>query len=241
MKKKTIVQISLLTTTLLLNTGCFFGYFGEQIMVPKERPNLSQITQAVPLSTPHVSNTSTILTECSDDVSVVSNCNKGRIQANELKPKQQAISGGEVHNLRSIQGEPITIIEHTNGFIFPQYGKKTIILQMFGKNCPHCIKEIPDLNTLRNNYRKDIEIIALQVEDKMSTTEAKTLISKNKIHYPIISGESATNLQYSVQNTYGWTGILPFTMIIKNGVTEFTYPGTVPYAEIHHDLQSILK
>ena len=231
MKKTKIVQISLLTTTLLLNTGCFFGYFGEQIMVPIEKPTSTQST-AIP---------NLAVVECTEDVNLVSNCNKGRIQPEELKAKKEVTSEGEVHNLKSIQGQPITVVERSNGFVFPQYNNKIIILEMFGKNCHHCIEEMPTLNKLRNNYRKNIEIISIHVEDKMSPTEAKNLIRKNKIHYPIIPGDTATNLQYSIQNTYGWTGILPFTMVIKNGLTEFTYPGTVSYNELNSDLRSILR
>ncbi|MBU1684608.1 TlpA family protein disulfide reductase [Patescibacteria group bacterium] len=240
MKKTTIVQISLLTATLLLNTGCFFGYFGEQIMVPIEKPSTGYATQSVPMAIPSLTSSS-IAVECTDSINAISNCNKGRIRPEELKQKRQVTSGGEVHNLKSIQGQPITIIEHSNGFVFPQYPNKIILLEMFGKNCSHCIKEMPTMNKLRRIYRKDLEVIAIQVEDQMSPSEAKSLIQRHKIHYPIIPGDTATNLQYSVQNTYGWTGILPFTMVIKNGVTEFTYPGSVSYDELNSDIRSILK
>lgn len=228
MRKRTIVKLSILSTTLLLNTGCFFGYFGGQIMVPKEKPQTA-LAASAPIA------------ECSDDVNAVSSCNKAPISPTELKPKQQTATGGEVHNLKSIQGQPITILERSNGFIFPQYANKIIILEMFGKSCPHCIHEIPTLNKIRSKYRKDVEVIAVQVEDQMSPLEAKSLINKHKIHYPIISGDTATNLQYSIQNTYGWSGILPYTMIIKNGVTEFIYRGTATYEEFDSDIQSLIE
>lgn len=240
MKKTTIVQISLITTTLLLNTGCFFGYFGDKIMVPIEKPTIARTTQSVPVAMPNLTTMSTP-EECTDTLTTISNCNKGRIRPEELKPKKQVTSRGEVYNLKSIQGQPITIIERSNGFIFPQYPNKTIILEMFGKNCYYCINEIPILNKLRSKYRKNVEVIAIQVEGRMSPNEARSLLRRHKIHYPIIPGEIATNLQYNVQNTYGWTGILPFTMVIKNGITEFTYPGTVSYNEIHHDVRSLLR
>ena len=235
--KYRVIKTSILTTLLLTHTGCFFGYF-ENPLVPIEKPIQKRTyteTDSSPVNV--VFSTSTV--ECTNDNS--SNCNKPPVRPDELKPKIKTSSGGEVHKLRSIQGKNITIVEQPNGFIFPQYKNKIIVLEMFGKNCPHCIKEIPTLNKIRGKYRGKIEIIAVQVEDRMSTSEANRLIRRHKIHYPIVPGESATNLQYNIQNTYGWTGILPFTMIIKNGVTEFTYPGTITYNEIRSDIHSILQ
>lgn len=264
-KKSTIIQASLLTATLLLNSGCFFGYFSDQIVPSKQESTTTiansvhqpihvtrtipepVITKSIPVQTREMVRYNPIqsiaepILECSDDINAVNNCDKGLIPTAELQPAKQTSSGGEVHKLRSIQGKTVTIIEKSNGFVFPEYANKTVILEMFGKKCPHCIKEMPILNKLRSKYRGNVEIIAIQVEDKMSPSEAKKLIRRHKIHYPIIPGDRATNLQYNIQSTYGWTGILPFTMVIQNGVTEFTYPGEFSYNEINRDLRSIIK
>jgi len=237
--KTRIIQTSIFTIVLLTNTGCFFGYF-ENPLVPIEKPTQNRTfteTSATPVSVSF--STPTPRVECTNDIT--SNCNKAPIQPTELRPKMQTSSGGEVHKLRSIQGKRITIVEHSNGFIFPEYKNKVIVLEMFGKKCPHCIKEMPTLNKLRSKYRGKLEVIAVQVEDRMSSSEANSLIRRHKIHYPIIAGETATNLQYNIQNTYGWTGILPFTMVIKNGVTEFTYPGEVSYKELNSNIHSIIR
>ena len=236
--KKRIIQASILTTVMFTHTGCFFGYF-ENPLVPVEKPNQTTYTQPNTQAVNVVFNTPAPTVECTDDIT--SNCNKPPVQPNELKPKLQTSTGGEVHKLRSIQGEPITIVERSNGFIFPNHQNKIIILEMFGKKCPHCIKEMPTFNKLKRKYRSNVEVIAIQVEERMSSSEAKSLIRRHKIRYPLIAGETATNLQYNIQNTYGWTGILPFTMVIKNGVTEFTYPGEVSYNELNNDITSILR
>jgi len=236
MKKTTILQASILTTTLFLNTGCFLGYLGNQTMEPIQPTEPITYTQQ-PVMVAEPSILSTPQVECTDDET--SSCTKERINIKELQPKVQTPSGGEVHNLRSFQGQTITILERSNGFVFPQYRNKTVILEMFGKNCSHCIKEMPIFNKIRSRARGAVEVIAVQVEDKMSPSEAKSLIRRHAIHYPIIAGDSATNLQYKIQTTYGWTGILPFTLVIKNGVTEFTYAGEVSYNEINRDLKSL--
>jgi thiol-disulfide isomerase/thioredoxin len=233
MKKVNTLQAFILTTTLFLNSGCFLGYFDspkvevQKIIEPiTEQPKIS-----IPLSLP-----TALSVECTDDIN--SPCQKAPISPKELKAPNMS-KQGEVHKLRSIQGKHITIVERKTGFIFPQYKNKVVILQMFGKNCSHCIKEIPVMRKIYQKYRNKLEIIAVQVEDKMTSREAKRLIQKYHIKYPIIPGDDATNLQYNIQSTYGWTGVLPYTLVIRNGLTEFTYLGEVSYKEINRDIRSI--
>lgn len=251
--KKRMVQTSILVTVMFTHTGCFFGYFnGPKVSVEKpvqenfvQKNSVQEVvdektfsqTSSAPVKV--VFSAPTPKGECTDGTT--SNCNKPPVKEEELKPKIETPSGGEVHKLKSIQGKSITVVERSNGFIFPEYKNKIIILEMFGKKCPHCIKEMPTLNKLRRKYRGKLEVIAIQVENRMGKSEANRLIKRHKIHYPIIPGETATNLQYNIQNTYGWTGILPFTMVVKNGVTELSYKGRVSYREINRDIRTILK
>jgi thiol-disulfide isomerase/thioredoxin len=244
-KKTVLTKISILTAVLFLNTGYVFGLFGDKPQVQPTQSNKKivppkKVTQIMPTSSVQAPSLMQVAPECTDDLN--SPCNKGLIETKALKPKQVVTKiGGEVHILRSIQGQKITIVERPTGYVFPEFRNKIVILEMFGKNCSHCIKEMPIMNRLRRQYRNNLEIVALQVEGQMSPLQANALIRRHKIGYPVISGETATNLQYHVQNTFGWTGILPFIMVIKNGVTEFTYRGSVTYNEINNDIRSILN
>jgi thiol-disulfide isomerase/thioredoxin len=240
-KGNIMIKISILIATMLLNTGCVFGLFGDK---PEVQPTqkTKKITQVMPTSSVPSPSLMIIAPECSDDLNSNSTCQKKLVKTQELKAKQIVTKrGGEVHKLKSIQGQTITIVERPTGYVFPEFRNKIVILEMFGKNCSHCIKEMPIMNKLHKRYRNYLEIVALQVEDKMSPLQSNALIRRHKISYPIISGETATNLQYHVQSTFGWTGILPFIMVIKNGITEFTYSGQVDYNEINNDIRSILR
>jgi len=191
-----------------------------------------------PTSVHALSPATKIPTECTDEPNNLNGCQKKLISPKEVKIKKR---NGAVHHLRSIQGKNITIIERPTGYLFPQFRNKIVILEMFGQNCSHCIKEMAVLNRLRRKYRHNLEIVALQVEGRMSKRQANRLLRRHRIHYPIIPGQTATELQYQVQTTYGWTGILPFIMVIKDGVTEFTYRGEVNYNRINKDIRSLLR
>lgn len=244
-KRIRLTHISLLTVVFFLHTGCS-GSLG--LLGGDESPKAVAPVAQKPIMTPKAVNTApnpsamVIAPECSDEVSTNSACNKELVKKQELKPKKIVTkTGGEVHKLRSIQGQGITIVERSNGYYFPEFKGKIVLLEMFGKNCSHCIKEMPILNKLRQQYRGNLEIVALQVEDAMSPMQANAMLKRHKISYPVISGDTATNLQYHVQDTFGWTGILPFMMLIKDGVTEYTYKGQVTYNELNNDIRSLLK
>ena len=245
-----LLQSTLLTVMLFTQTGCFFGLFDEE---PSQ--SLIQITPTIQTSTtiqmetptpvvekvtpPVATKPQTPYVECTDEVD--SGCQKELIEPEELVPQKLAQVDKQIHKLKSIQGHNITIEERSTGYIFPEFQDRIVVLEMFGKNCSHCIKEMPTMRKLKRRYPNHIEIIALQVEGKMSKREATRLLKRHKITYPIISGESAKALQFHVQSTFGWTGILPFIMVIKDGVTEFTYRGEVSYNRINKDILSLLK
>jgi len=179
--------------------------------------------------------------ECQDNIieEQKSNCDRGLISEDELKNSKH--KNGNVHTLKSIRGKTIHIIERPTGFIFPEYKGKVILLEFFGKDCPHCLNQLPVIKKIRDRYKGKLEVIAIQAQRRMSLDEAKNYINGHMIRYPIIEGEDAIDLQHFVQKTYEWRGILPYTLVVKDGVTEFFYAGEVDYKDIKKDLDSIIK
>jgi thiol-disulfide isomerase/thioredoxin len=224
MKKNTIISGFILSTTMMVNTGCMSSFTGDN-----KKPNVVYKKEYKEYKNPDV--------ECNDDLTLKkSDCDRGTISEEELTHKPR---NGENHTLRSIRGKVIHIVERPNGFLFPEYNNKVIILEMFGKDCPHCLKQLPIIEEIRRRYRGKLEVIAIQAQDRMDRDTARAYINGHKIRYPIIEGDDATNLQYFIQETYGWRGILPYTLIIKDGVTEFAYSGEVNYEDIRKDIDSL--
>jgi len=149
-------------------------------------------------------------------------------------------SAGESHQLKTVQGSFLTVQERSNGFVFPQYQGKIVLLQIFGQDCPYCFKEIPIISRVKQKYARNLQIIAIQAQDTMSKQTASRLIQSYQINYPIVDKNEATNLLHFMQTTYGWTGILPYMLIIKNGVTEYSFPGEVSYQELDKAVKSLL-
>ena len=162
----------------------------------------------------------------------------------EMLPRQEIITppstAGESYQLKTVQGTTIAIQERSNGFVFPQYRNKVVLLQIFGQHCEYCLKEMPTIAQAQQRYAGSLQIVAVQAQEPMSQSTASMLIQQYQMNYPIIDKEEAIELLYFLQQTYGWTGILPYTLLIKNGVTEFSFFGEVSSQELNEAIQSLI-
>jgi len=147
---------------------------------------------------------------------------------------------GDYHQLKTVQGKLISVQERSNGLFFPQYSDKIILLQVFGQHCPYCLQEMPTLRRLQQQYAGNVQIIALQAQEPMDQSTASMLIQQYQMHYPVIDKEEATDLLFFLQQTFEWTGILPYTLIIKDGAVEYPFFGETSYQEIDEAIQSLL-
>jgi thiol-disulfide isomerase/thioredoxin len=230
MNRKKIISIATILTLAMTNTGCVQKYFyGDKNK--EKRVEDKKIIQTLPNETSNV--------ECIDEIKPEkNNCNRGIISG---KNPNTTITQGETHTLKSIRGKTIHIIKTPKGYNFPEYKGKVILLEMFGKDCPHCLNQIHSIKKIRNRYKGKLEVIAIQSQDRMSKFTARNYINKYGIKYPIIEGEDAVNLQRDVQETFKWIGILPYTLIIKNGIVGYIHAGEVPYEKLQKDIKELFQ
>jgi len=151
-------------------------------------------------------------------------------------------SNGVAHQLTSLQGETITIIENGNiGFDFPQFQGKIIIFEIFGKDCEYCLEEAPIINRIKREFSGRVEVVAIQAQGRIPPSLASTMLSQQNINYPVIEGDDAKELLRFLAETYGWTGILPYILLVKDGTTEHTFPdGGVGYEELKESIENLL-
>jgi len=142
--------------------------------------------------------------------------------------------------MQTIQGPKLTVGIHPTGFIFPNYRGKVVLLQIFGKECPHCMNEMPVINQLRAKYRDRFQVVAVQAQDPMSRQESSQIINRFQMYYPIIEKNSANDILVALKQTYNWRGILPYGLLIKNGIVEYTYSGETTDEEVQ-EMDEIIR
>jgi len=180
-------------------------------------------------------------TGCTSNLILTDTNQEVRVQHQQREIIQhQPIQADNYHQLKTIQGPVITVGTRRNGFTFPQYPGKVVLLQIFGKECPYCFEELPVIANIHRQYAQKLNIVAIQAQDPMSKNTASRLINRFQMYYPIIERDNASELLLFLSNTYGWTGILPYTLLIKNGVTEYSFSGQVDKRELEEAVRSLI-
>ena len=132
---------------------------------------------------------------------------------------------GKIRQMKTVQGDIITVREHSRGFSFPQYQGKIVLVQIFGKDCPYCFEEMPTVNKIQYTYRDKLSVIGIQGQPPMTKEEAVNLIREHDMNYPIIDQDEARSILVFLRDVYDWRGILPYILLIKNGQIEQVFQG----------------
>ncbi len=93
---------------------------------------------------------------------------------------------------------------------------KIIFLKVFGWDCQYCKKEIPQLINLKNNLDNSFKIIAIEAE-KHTNEESLKYIKKYGINYDIVNGNNQKRFYDYLKSNYGWSGLIPLTIILGKG------------------------
>ena len=152
----------------------------------------------------------------------------------------QYIPQSKYRQMKTVQGGSITVGEHERGFEFPQYKGKIVLLELFGKNCHYCFEEMPTITKLQSAYQDRISVIGIQSAPPMAEGEAQRLIQQHNMNYPIVDQDEAKSILIYLRDVYGWMGILPYILLIKDGQIEQVFQGADhSFAEISEGIQDI--
>jgi len=91
---------------------------------------------------------------------------------------------------------------------------KIVFLKVFGWDCNFCMKEVPELIKLKRSIPEEFDVIAIEAQEH-SADESKKFIEKYGINYPIVLGKNQEDFYRYLQQQYGWTGIIPLTIVIS--------------------------
>ena len=188
-------------------------------------------------------------------ISLLSGCSdKEKIDENIVVKKTETIKEHKVENkkpknftfhLKTSTGKEIKIITTQKGWKFEGAENKVVLVDFFGTWCPPCKAEIPHLNHIRKQLKKDFEIIGIDVGNRGGgATDADKLtafIKKFNIKYPVTTGADNGKLFGAVSNL-NENGSIPF-MILFNKKGEFVqyYIGMTPEEMLMEDIKQAIK
>ena len=149
-------------------------------------------------------------------------------------------SPSKEENLPLLKGQKVTNFKgeflNKNNFELSDFYDNIIILDFWYKNCPPCIKSIPQLNNIYKKYKsKNIKLFGINDVDVDSISRENLLpfIKNMKIMYPTIK------VNQTVSNNFKVKGYPTFYIINKKGEVQYSKLGYSEFLE--KEVDSVLK
>ena len=148
--------------------------------------------------------------------------NKDEILSNVDKEVDKVVTKKRVeifhpdYTFKAIDGTKLEVDVEDNAFHIKGLEGKTVFFKIFGWDCEFCQKEIPQLIKLKEELGDSFEVIAIEAQEH-TIEESKEAIKKYGINYYIVPGDTHKDFYRYLQKKYGWTGIIPLTIVIAKG------------------------
>lgn len=145
------------------------------------------------------------------------------------------VVGSEVGNLFA----SVTLERLDGGTVSPDnYRGKIVIVNIWATWCPPCKAELPDFNTIADEYADDVVIIA--AHDYAGRANAPAYVAEN---FP------ETKIIFAYDSYYGdayyaagGDGYVPFTAILdQNGVIVYSDSGILTHEQLRSIIEGLLK
>jgi thiol-disulfide isomerase/thioredoxin len=133
-----------------------------------------------------------------------------------LKSKEINASPGKVQNKLNLHYQnnlkDVSIVKNGKKSSLDKIDSKIIIVNFWASWCVPCLEEFPSLVSLKSKYQdKDLEIVGINTDDKDSIKDAKKIMTKYKINFPIVfDNDGALVSKFKVS-------AIPITIIFNKG------------------------
>jgi thiol-disulfide isomerase/thioredoxin len=124
------------------------------------------------------------------------------------------LSSSQNFALKSIDGTVFNLKTEKKKILIEGMENKVVFLKVFGWDCNFCMKEVPELIELQGSLSDKFSVIAIEAQNHSENISLKN-IKKYGINYPIILGKNQDKFYRYLQEQYGWTGIIPLTIVIS--------------------------
>jgi thiol-disulfide isomerase/thioredoxin len=155
---------------------------------------------------------------------------------NELKVEK--VERKTEFQLKTTDNSLINIKLENNKIILIEHPNKIVLLNFFATWCPPCKTEIPNLIKLQEDYKNDLVVISVLLEEMKTNEEILAFMKEYKINYSVINGPEGFDL---AKNLGGIKSIPTMYLINKESTIFQKYVGIVPNEMMEIDIKKVLE
>lgn len=112
---------------------------------------------------------------------------------------------------------------------------KVVLLNFWATWCPPCREEIPEFERLQREYKDQLQVVGMSVDELPPAAVAK-MATELKINYPVAIATT------DVQKRFGGMPAIPVTFVIdQQGNIEQKNRGANPYEVFNSEVRTLLK
>jgi len=128
--------------------------------------------------------------------------------------------------LPALDGKPLSL---------SAYKGKVVLLNFWATWCGPCKAEIPGFVELQQQYKNDLVVIGLSVDD--TAEKARPFVEQYKVNYPIVLGLGRDDIQDAYGPIYG----IPASFLIsRDGKVCKRHLGIAPKAQFEREIKALL-
>ena len=130
-------------------------------------------------------------------------------------------------SLKSTDGKMVKLSDYKN---------KIVIIDFWATWCPPCRRGIPDLVSIQKEFKKEVVIIGVSLDDERSIKDIPGFMKEYGINYPVVYGDE------KVVRDYGNIRSIPTAFVIdKKGNLVDSHVGLVPKDTYVDKIKELLK
>ena len=142
--------------------------------------------------------------------------------------------------VQTIEDKTIHIKGTENGFTIPEYKGKIVFAEFWGTHCPPCLMSIPHYVELQAKYKDDLAILGVEVQGTKKDT-LKTFVKNKGINYDVVSYADGIEFVEYVTQRAGWTGAIPFTVILDpKGDVQIVQAGMIAQEQLEKVIEDLI-
>lgn len=140
--------------------------------------------------------------------------------------------------LKTTDNSIVNIKLEDNKIIVMEHPGKIVLLNFFATWCPPCKVEIPNLIKLQEDYKNDLVVISVLLEEMKTNEEILAFIKQYDINYSVTNGPEG----YDLAKGLGGVKSIPTMYLINKESTIFQkYVGIVPNEMMEIDIKKVLE